>query len=161
MLTDDAAAFTVDVDTSGPGPLVRVHGDLDLESAPELTSTLKALLGPYPLVLDLSGVEFMDSSGLGVLVGAHKESIAHGGALIVVGPQPRVRKILKITKLEKVFTVYSSLDDLAPELAQQQLSAESAAAQPPLTGDATATRPPQPPLPHHQAPNVSPPGRDR
>jgi anti-sigma B factor antagonist len=122
VLTDDEASFNLELDTSGPGPLVRVHGDLDLETAPELTGLLKTLLGPHPVVVDLTDVEFMDSSGLGVLVGAHKESIAHSGALVVVGPQPRIQKILRITKLDKVFTVYPTLDDFSAVLAEQQLA---------------------------------------
>ncbi|MEV6283677.1 anti-sigma factor antagonist [Kribbella sp. NPDC051770] len=123
MLTDDETSFTLELDTSGPGPLVRVCGDLDLETAPELTGLLKTLLGAHPIVVDLAEVEFMDSSGLGVLVGAHKESLAHGGALVVVGPRPRIQKILRITKLDKVFTVYPTLDGLTAVLAEQQLAA--------------------------------------
>ncbi|GAA1603211.1 hypothetical protein GCM10009789_66530 [Kribbella sancticallisti] len=124
MLEEDAE-FSLVVDTTGPGPLVRVRGDLDLETAPELTETLKTLVGPHLLVVDLTEVEFMDSSGLGVLVGAHKESEASGGALAVVGAQVRVQKILRITKLHKVFTLYPTLDDLNAELAQAQVAHHS------------------------------------
>ncbi len=142
MLTDEEASFTLEVDTSGPGPLVRVHGDLDLESAPELTGLLKTLLGPHPVVVDLADVEFMDSSGLGVLVGAHKESIAHGGTLVIVGPGPRIQKILRITKLDKVFTVYPTLDELTAAVAEQQLAEDSSA-----QSAAQPQSPPQPPVP--------------
>ena len=89
-------------------------GDLDLEGAPALTAELRALLGPRPIVLDLTGVEFMDSSGLGVLVGAHKDATSRGGALILAAPSPRVRKIFKVTKLHKVFAVHDT-----PEQATQ------------------------------------------
>jgi anti-sigma B factor antagonist len=93
---------------AGPYVVVRVLGDLDLESAPALTAELKAQLGPRPIVLDLSEVEFMDSSGLGVLVGAHKEAAARGGALLLAAPGSRVHKVLKITKLHKVFTIHET-----------------------------------------------------
>lgn len=143
MLNDNEASFTLEIDTSGPGPLVRVHGDLDLESAPELTGVLKTLLGPHPVVVDLADVEFMDSSGLGVLVGAHKESIAHGGALVVVGPGPRIQKIFRITKLDKVFTVYSTLDDLTAVVAEQQIA--EAAGESSAPSGTQQSNPPQPP----------------
>ncbi len=117
-MLEQVPAFSLEIDTSGPGPLVRVRGDLDLETAPVLTEQLKALLGPYLTVVDLSDVEFMDSTGLGVLVGAHTESAARGGGLALVGPQLRVQKILRITKLHKVFTVYNTLEDLNAEVAR-------------------------------------------
>ena len=135
MLEEDAL-FSMTVDTTGPGPLVRVGGDLDLETSPELTDQLKALLGPHLLVVDLSEVEFMDSTGLGVLIGAHKEQQAHGGALALVGAQPRVQKILRITKLHKVFDLHPTLEDLALELAQH-LPTEPA----PGTADGLAGQP--------------------
>jgi anti-sigma B factor antagonist len=125
---EEAPDFSLEIDTSGPGPLVRVRGDLELETAPALTEQLKALVGAHLLVVDLTAVEFIDSTGLGVLVGAHNESNARGGTLVLVGPQTRVQKVLRITKLHKVFTVYATLDELATELAQQQLAITPAGA---------------------------------
>ncbi|ADB35364.1 anti-sigma-factor antagonist [Kribbella flavida DSM 17836] len=106
--------LSIHIDHSGPHPLVRLSGDVDIDSSDELTDALKAVLaeiGARPLVLDLTEVEFMDSSGLGVLVGAHKEATAQGGTLILAAPHPRVAKILRITKLHKVFTVSPSVDE--------------------------------------------------
>ncbi|GAB2666588.1 STAS domain-containing protein [Kribbella swartbergensis] len=102
---------------SGEYVLVRLNGDLEMESAPAVTAELKRLVGPRPLVVDLSGVDFMDSSGLGVLIGAHKASAALGGALVVAGPGPRVQKIFRITKLNKVFTVHETLEEAVASLA--------------------------------------------
>ena len=109
-----SADLSVQVDELGPHLLVRLSGDVDLESAPALTETLRTLLetiGAKPLVLDLTEVEFMDSSGLGVLVGVHQQAAVQGGALILAGPHPRVAKILRITKLDKVFTVVDTVDE--------------------------------------------------
>lgn len=106
--------LSVVLDRSAPLPLLRLAGDLDIEAAADLTETLKSVLadvGSLPLVLDLTDVEFMDSSGLGVLVGAHKEAAAVGGQLILAAPHPRVAKILRITKLHKVFTIHPTVDD--------------------------------------------------
>ncbi|WP_433160538.1 STAS domain-containing protein [Kribbella sp. CA-247076] len=114
MSDDELSVHTTD---AGDHVVVRVDGDLDLESAPVLTAELKRLVGPRPLLLDLGGVDFMDSSGLGVLVGAHKESAAQGGALVIAAPGARVRKIFRITKLHKVFTVHETLDEAVAGLA--------------------------------------------
>ncbi|TWD79757.1 anti-sigma B factor antagonist [Kribbella amoyensis] len=113
-MADEGTDLSVHIDRPGPYALVRLAGDVDIESSGELTETLKAVLatlGTAPLVIDLAEVEFMDSSGLGVLVGAHKEAEAQGGSLELVNPHPRVTKILRITKLHKVLTVRESLAD--------------------------------------------------
>ncbi|MEV6285374.1 STAS domain-containing protein [Kribbella sp. NPDC051770] len=110
----DSTDLSVQVDHLGPHPLVRLSGDVDAESAPALTETLRAVLttiGTKPLVLDLTEVEFMDSSGLGVLIGAHQQAAVQGGALILANPHPRVAKVLRITKLHKVFTVTETVEE--------------------------------------------------
>jgi anti-sigma B factor antagonist len=116
-MADEAAELIIRTTDAGEYVTMQLVGDLDLEGAPELTAELKALIGPRPVVLDLSGVEFMDSSGLGVLVGAHKEAAALGGALVLAAPGPRVQKIFKITKLHKVFTVHETLEEAVTGLA--------------------------------------------
>lgn len=62
------------------------------------------------LVLDLSAVEFMDSSGLGVIVATHKHVIACGG-LTLAAPQEPVVRLLKLARLDRIMTVAAELDD--------------------------------------------------
>jgi anti-sigma B factor antagonist len=112
-----AVKVSLQIADFGEYVLVRLNGDLEMESAPAVTAELKLLVGPRPLVIDLSGVDFIDSSGLGVLIGAHKASAALGGALVVAGPGPRVQKIFRITKLNKVFTVHETLAEAVASLA--------------------------------------------
>ena len=112
-MIDEGAELVIRTTDTGAYVLVQVVGDLDLESAPAMTEELRARLGPRPLVVDLAGIEFMDSSGLGVLVGAHKEAAARGGALLLAAPGPRVHRIFKITKLHKVFALYETVDEAA------------------------------------------------
>lgn len=116
-MIDQGAELEIQITDAGGYLMVRVVGDVDLESAPALTAVLKARIGPRPIVLDLGGVEFMDSSGLGVLVGAHKETAAHGGALVLAAASPRVHKIFKVTKLHKVFALYETVDKAVESLA--------------------------------------------
>jgi anti-sigma B factor antagonist len=116
-MIDEGAELDIQITDAGGYLIVRVVGDLDLESAPALTAALKARIGPRPIVLDLGGVEFMDSTGLGVLVGAHKETAAHGGALVLAAASPRVQKIFKVTKLHKVFALHETVDEAVESLA--------------------------------------------
>ena len=106
---DDLSIRTTD---AGDHVLVTVIGDLDLESAPAMTAALKKVLGERPVVLDLSGVDFMDSSGLGVLVGAHQRA----ADLRLAAPNQRLQKIFKITKLHKVFAVHATLAEAISSL---------------------------------------------
>ncbi|MFF0344327.1 STAS domain-containing protein [Kribbella sp. NPDC004875] len=116
-MIDEGAELVIRTADAGAYVLVQVVGDLDLESAPALTEELRARIGPRPIVLDLAGIEFMDSSGLGVLVGAHKDSTAQGGALLIAAPGPRVHRIFKITKLHKVFALYETVDEAVRSIA--------------------------------------------
>src|SRR5690606_38106595 len=88
--------------------LVAAVGEIDLATAPALrTELLTALVRYSPrLVLDLSGVTFLDSTGLAVLVAVHRRARAEGGELSLAGPRPVVRKLLGITYLDRVFPIY-------------------------------------------------------
>ena len=85
-----------------------VAGEIDLDTAPRLHGELvTALAGDQPvrLVIDMSGVEFCDSTGMNVLLAAHRRAHEQGGDLELAAPRPGVRKILQVTGLESVFTV--------------------------------------------------------
>ena len=90
-----------------------VAGEIDLYTAPRLHGELVTTLAgdePVRLVVDMSGVEFCDSTGMNVLLAAHRRAREHGGDLELAAPRPGVRKILQVTGLESVFTV---IDDPA------------------------------------------------
>ena len=86
--------------------LVHVAGEIDFGSAPDLRARLHDLIThDIPLLtLDVSGVTFCDSSGLGVLVGARTLLRAHGGVLAVVGATGQVDRLLRVTGLGRLFT---------------------------------------------------------
>jgi anti-sigma B factor antagonist len=79
--------------------------------ATTLNSTLHQLLGEGSrrIVLDLSGVQFINSSGLGLLIGGVNTMRSAGGSLKVAGASEKVRTLIKITKLEQVFELYSTV----------------------------------------------------
>ncbi|KYH31635.1 STAS domain-containing protein [Neomoorella mulderi] len=88
---------------------VRVKGEVDLESADALRRELEASLDhahPEVLMLDLEGVTFMDSSGLGVILGRYRRLKKQGGRVVICRPQPQVRRLLEISGLSKIMTIH-------------------------------------------------------
>jgi anti-sigma B factor antagonist len=92
--------------------IVAVGGEIDVYTAPKLRDRITELVadGVYHLVIDMEQVEFLDSTGLGVLVGGLKKVRAHDGSLQLVCNQERLLKIFRITGLAKVFTIHASAE---------------------------------------------------
>jgi len=97
--------------TEGDRTVVEVGGEIDVYTAPQLRERVVELVadGKVDLVLDLSGVEFLDSTGLGVLVGALNRVRAQDGSLALVLTQERILKIFEITGLRKVFPIHATV----------------------------------------------------
>lgn len=89
-----------------------IGGEIDVYTAPLLRDAISDLVaqGSHDIVIDLTGVGFLDSTGLGVLVGGLKKVRAHDGTLELVCDQERLLKIFRITGLAKVFVIHESLD---------------------------------------------------
>ena len=98
----------------GGTAVVRPVGELDAYVAPELREQLHELADDdsvETLVVDLRRVSFLDSSALGVLVGALRRMRERRGELRFVEPQPPVRRIFEITLLDRAFALYPTLED--------------------------------------------------
>ncbi len=95
-----------------PWTVLSVHGEIDAYTSPQLRTELRDLIdrGSTAVLVDLEGVGFMDSTGLGVLVGALKRLREHEGRMALVCTQPPLLRILRITGLDQVFPLYESLD---------------------------------------------------
>ena len=92
--------------------VVRVGGDLDVYSAPQLKETLaSAMAGEKRLVLDLTRVHFIDSTALGVLVGALKQSQMESGDFRLVLDDPYLLKIFRITGFDDMFPIFPHVAD--------------------------------------------------
>ena len=87
--------------------VVRVAGEVDVYSAPALKDRLEESVAepPHRVVVDLADVTFLDSTGLGTLVGALKAAEKLGGTVSITGAHERVLKLFRITGLDEVFTV--------------------------------------------------------
>lgn len=95
--------------TADGGVVVRVAGCLDLDTGQQLRGHLLPLAGDGHLVIDLDAVDFLDSTGLGVLVGALKRQRAAGGGFALVCAHERVLRTLRVTGLDRVFPLYADL----------------------------------------------------
>ena len=93
--------------------VLSVRGEVDVYTAPKFRERLIELVsdGKHRIVVDLEGVDFLDSTGLGVLVGGLKRLRSHDGDLLLVCTQSRILKVFEITGLTKVFSIYDSVDD--------------------------------------------------
>ena len=93
--------------------IVAVGGEIDVYTAPKLRDKISELVatGSYDIVVDMHEVEFLDSTGLGVLVGGLKKVRAHDGSLRLVCNQDRLLKIFRITGLAKVFVIHETADE--------------------------------------------------
>ena len=92
--------------------IVAVGGEIDVYTAPKLRDRITELVadGVFTIVIDMESVEFLDSTGLGVLVGGLKKVRAHDGSLELICTQDRLLKIFRITGLAKVFVIHDSAD---------------------------------------------------
>src|SRR5215467_9767792 len=90
----------------------RRGGDRRLyRAAPPRTAYRPVNNGHYQLIVNMEKVEFLDSTGLGVLVGGLKRVRAHDGSLDLVCTQERILKIFRITGLTKVFGIHDTVDE--------------------------------------------------
>lgn len=101
-----------DTDVDG-WTVVAASGEIDVAAAPEFRARLTDLVegGAARLVVDLEDVDFIDSTGLGVLVGAVRRARSAGGDLRVVCTNARILKVFDITGLDNVFTIGDSVDE--------------------------------------------------
>lgn len=104
--------LTLSTRVEGAATVVVVGGEIDVYTAPKLREQIVDLVGggAYHLVVDMEAVEFLDSTGLGVLVGGLKRVRAHDGSLKLVCTQERILKIFRITGLTKVFPIYDTVE---------------------------------------------------
>jgi anti-sigma B factor antagonist len=104
--------LSLDVTERNGYTVLAVHGEVDVYTAPRLRERLVELVsqGKNQIVVDLEGVDFLDSTGLGVLVGGLKRLRSHDGDLTLVCTQQRILKVFEITGLTKVFAIHDSVD---------------------------------------------------
>ncbi|MHB1458165.1 MAG: STAS domain-containing protein [Armatimonadota bacterium] len=89
-------------------PVITANGDIDIYSVASFRSSINEVLdtGANELIIDLKGVEYVDSSGFGALLGATKRVKPIGGKIILVGCSPSVARMMRITQLDTIFEIF-------------------------------------------------------
>jgi anti-anti-sigma factor len=103
----DAGGFAIEVSEQGPTTVVTLAGELDLASSPQLRSVCAdvAQAKPDTVRLDMRGITFLDSSGIGVLVQAQKRLDSQGAVLVLHGVRGHPRRVLDVAGLGTFFTL--------------------------------------------------------
>ena len=103
----------VETGTVGDAALLTLRGEIDVYTAPRLRQAIIDLVdgGASKIVVDMTKVDFLDSTGLGVLVGGLKRVRMKDGSLDIVASQDKILKIFDITGLNKVFAIHPSVDE--------------------------------------------------
>lgn len=103
----------LDITRKDSGTVVRLHGDIDLHRSPGLHECLVDICGegPVRLILDMSKVNYIDSSGVGSLVDIYRRLKRSKNAFVLVAPGPRVMSVLEITRLDKFFAIVNTQEE--------------------------------------------------
>ena len=104
--------LSVQVEEHDGWALARVYGDVDIATAPRLREQLISIVtnGRPQLVLDLDGVGFLDSTGLGVIISILKRTRTHGGDLRLVANQESLRSLFQLTGLDRTLPLAPSVE---------------------------------------------------
>lgn len=108
----------IDVQHHDKAAIVNLSGEIDVYTAPKFKESLINLIeeGIHDIVVNLQDVTFMDSTGLGALVGGLKRVKPLGGSLVLICTQEKILKIFEITGLNKVFPIYQTTDQATKAL---------------------------------------------
>jgi anti-sigma B factor antagonist len=102
--------FGVTEESDGRSIVVTLSGEIDVAAAPTVRERLEqAASGDGTLIVDLTGVSFIDSTALGVLIGVHKQRAAAEADMRLVVSEPRILKVFEITGLTDLFVIVPSL----------------------------------------------------
>jgi|ERR671922_126787 anti-anti-sigma factor len=108
--------FDLETETEGSSALIRIRGDLDVQVVEQVTDALTRIESGEPelLVIDLSRVTFMDSSGMGAVAAAHIRAVEASRRFAIVRPPAGVRQAFDRTRLDEVITMTDDLADVYP-----------------------------------------------
>ena len=95
----------VKVETIGTTLVVKMNGEIDHHTAPEIKEKVErelAVKNIVNIVMDFDEVTFMDSSGIGMIVGRYKQIAAHGGKMMLIRVKPQVDRVLEVSGIKKL-----------------------------------------------------------
>ncbi|MDN3354389.1 STAS domain-containing protein [Actinomadura sp. DC4] len=109
--------LTVGTRTAGETVVLTFAGELDVTNAGQAEEAVRAAQAEHQwdsLVFDLSGLTFMDSTGVRVLVRAHRLAAQRGGTIALAGLTPSVSRIMEVTGLDRAFAIHATLGEALP-----------------------------------------------
>jgi anti-sigma B factor antagonist len=111
-MAHDTLGIDLTAGDDGKTQIFALHGSLDIATSPTLRAALMeaAEHTGHVLVVDLSQLDFLDSTGLGALIGAHKRASESNGSVRLVAQEGQILRLLRITGLLDVFRVYPNID---------------------------------------------------
>jgi anti-sigma B factor antagonist len=112
-MSHDELSIDLKTEDGGETLVFRLRGSLDLATAPAVRAALTDATdrGSHNMIVDLTQLEFLDSTGLGVLIGAHRRTTERGKTLRLIVNDGPILRLLNITGLIVVFAVYRSMED--------------------------------------------------
>lgn len=113
MATHPSHQLLVDITRTGPTAVVRLTGSAGMSEASRLNDELARLMeqSAETIVLDLAGMDFICSTGLGTLISTYKAMRARGGAFRLASPQPFVLRLLETTRLDRLFDIFPTREE--------------------------------------------------
>ncbi|MFN2449223.1 MAG: STAS domain-containing protein [Candidatus Baltobacteraceae bacterium] len=110
-MPQDALSVEITTEHDGDAIVYRLGGTLDLATAPSLRAALLEAAddGKHDIIVDCSQLEFLDSTGLGALIGAHRRALENGGRVRLIVNEGPILRLLTITGLMQVLAVYKSV----------------------------------------------------
>jgi anti-sigma B factor antagonist len=111
-MAHDTLGIDLTSQDDGKTQLFALHGSLDIATSPSLRAALleAAEHERHTIVVDLTDLDFLDSTGLGALIGAHKRAAESNGSLRLVAQEGQILRLLRITGLLSVLGVYPNID---------------------------------------------------
>lgn len=119
-MTHDELSVDIKIEHDGDAAVFRLRGCLDLVTSPLLRAALleSADEGKHEIIIDLTQLEFIDSTGLGALIGAHRRATERGGRVGLIIAEGPIGRLLSITGLIRVFGVYTDLESALADTAR-------------------------------------------
>lgn len=111
-------------------PVLLVKGEIDIYTAPMFKQAVVGLVsdGHSNVVIDLSGVTFMDSSGFGTLLGATRRLRPAGGGLYLAGANTTIQRMLRLTRLDTIMGLYETAEDAVRAVSTEKVELTAQAA---------------------------------
>jgi len=107
-MSHDELSIDIKAEHDGDALIFRLRGSLDIATSPSVRAALSEAAdnGKHDIIVDLTELQFIDSTGLGALIGAHRRAVENKGRVCLVAREGVILRLLNITGLIRVFSVY-------------------------------------------------------